>query len=128
MHDFESWILQNPQNAHARLRERGRDPTQTDFQSITPPPLYPTYPSPRLKAACIIVHTEDGTLARIVAKYHPHVPVLSFTSSQKVAKQVRSIEMSFVVVVAGGFYSTERNITTSATTQLDTIHNLPNLS
>lgn len=43
----------------------------------------------RLKAACIIVHTEDGTLARAVAKYHPHVPVMCFTSSQKVAKQVR---------------------------------------
>lgn len=41
-----------------------------------------------MKAACILVHTEDGTLARMVAKYHPHVPVLCFTSSHKVAKQV----------------------------------------
>ena len=42
----------------------------------------------RLKAKAIVVHTEDGTLARAVAKYSPFVPVMCFTGSQKVAKQL----------------------------------------
>lgn len=63
------------------------NPTDPTHQPTTRPPL--SYPSPRLKAACIIVHTEDGTLARIVAKYQPSCACLCFTSSQKVAKQVR---------------------------------------
>jgi len=42
----------------------------------------------RLKAKVIIVHTEDGSLARTVAKYSPFVPAMCFTNSQKVARQL----------------------------------------
>ena len=73
---------------HTRQCERKSQLTHTDPSNLpNHPTIYPHAPS--LKAACIIVHTEDGTLARIVAKYQPSCACLCFTSSHKVAKQVR---------------------------------------
>ena len=41
-----------------------------------------------LKASMVIVLTETGTTARMLAKYRPHVPILAFTASHTVAKQM----------------------------------------
>jgi pyruvate kinase len=40
-----------------------------------------------LKAALIIVLTETGTTARLVAKYRPHSPIITVTSSEQTARQ-----------------------------------------
>jgi pyruvate kinase len=40
-----------------------------------------------LHAAVIIVLTETGTTARLVAKYRPHIPIITVTSSEQTARQ-----------------------------------------
>ncbi|ETV97041.1 pyruvate kinase [Aphanomyces invadans] len=42
-----------------------------------------------LKAKLIVALTKDGTLARDVAKYKPSVPVMSYTPSRKVGRQLQ---------------------------------------
>ncbi|CAK4082181.1 unnamed protein product [Aphanomyces euteiches] len=42
-----------------------------------------------LKAKLIVAMTKDGTLARDVAKFKPSVPVMSFTPSRKVGRQLQ---------------------------------------
>jgi pyruvate kinase len=41
-----------------------------------------------VKAKCIIVLTESGSTARLIAKYKPSVPVIVITTSQQVANQL----------------------------------------
>ncbi|TFJ83603.1 hypothetical protein NSK_004708 [Nannochloropsis salina CCMP1776] len=88
----ETWISRNPVHQH-KLILRNMEKHETGIMGA-PASFYDAAASAavqaafRLKAKCIIVHTEEGTLARTVAKYHPFVPCMCFTGSQKVAKQL----------------------------------------
>ena len=41
------------------------------------------------KAKLIIVFTETGTTARLIAKYRPFVPILALTPNESIARQMR---------------------------------------
>lgn len=41
-----------------------------------------------LKATMVIVLSETGTTARLLAKYRPQVPILAFTAAYPVARQM----------------------------------------
>lgn len=41
-----------------------------------------------LGATMVVVLTETGTSARLLAKYRPQVPILAFTAAHNVARQI----------------------------------------
>lgn len=41
-----------------------------------------------IKAAMVVVLTETGTTARLLAKYRPEVPILAFTAAADAARQM----------------------------------------
>lgn len=41
-----------------------------------------------LDAAMVVVLTETGTTARLLAKYRPNMPILAFTAAPDVARQI----------------------------------------
>lgn len=60
-----------------------------------------------LKASMVIVLTETGTTARMLAKYRPQVPILAFTASHTVAKQMNGYLRNVYPEVIGSMIGTE---------------------
>jgi pyruvate kinase len=56
-----------------------------------------------VEAAAIVVLTESGSTARLIAKYRPGVPIVAITPSQHVARQVQGyVKNVFAKVVPPG--------------------------
>ena len=58
-------------------------------------------------AKCIVVCSETGNSARLIAKYRPAVPVMCLTSTESVACQVQGLCRGIRAVVLGSMIGTE---------------------
>nr|AIT69975.1 pyruvate kinase [Ishige okamurae] len=60
-----------------------------------------------LKAAMIVVLTETGTTARLIAKYRPDVPILAFTAAPDTARQINGYLRNVNTQVIGSMIGTD---------------------
>ncbi|TYZ57950.1 hypothetical protein PybrP1_002019 [[Pythium] brassicae (nom. inval.)] len=66
--------------------ERAFDPAQSDVESIASSAVKTAH---EMNAKLLIVLTETGFTARMVAKYKPTVPVMCFTHNKKIGRQLQ---------------------------------------
>ena len=79
--------------------------TRATHPARTAAPAAPARPPARLQA--IIVCSETGNSARLVAKYRPGCPVLCITASESVARQVNGLNRGVQCVVMGSMIGTD---------------------
>nr|AIT69995.1 pyruvate kinase [Dictyopteris undulata] len=60
-----------------------------------------------LKASMVVVLTETGTTARLLAKYRPEVPILAFTAAHDVARQINGYLRNVQTQVIGSMIGTD---------------------
>eukprot|EP00953_Heterococcus_sp_UTEX-ZZ885_P009685 5688-Heterococcus_DN1.PRE.1 len=58
-------------------------------------------------ATMIVVLTETGTTARLIAKYRPSMPILAFTSSEETARQCNGYLRNVSTKVIGSMIGTD---------------------
>ncbi|RYY32041.1 hypothetical protein EON62_05895 [archaeon] len=58
-------------------------------------------------AKCVIICSETGNSARLVAKYRPAVPILTLTATESVARQVTGLYRGIKTMVMGSMIGTD---------------------